>query len=246
MTSLTQATLERLRATGLECFLGVGTDLPDDFSFEPPCSIKWMHAHFKLRIGAFSYAVSGFYFNVGIGRYTSIGETVQVGRGDHPTSWVTTSPAFYVSPLFQIGREFDSSDLYDNYKPNLPDGKSAGTLKFTNIGNDVYIGHGAFIRPGLTIGDGSIIAANSVVVKDVPPYAVVAGNPATVKKMRIPERLIEPLLAVEWWRFAPWQLQTVDMTDPEIALPYLQDLCSRLEPYVPGFKLIQEFIDPKL
>ena len=74
--------------------------------------------------------------------------------------------------------------------PVLPPGKVPTQLKLTNIGNDVYIGHAAFIRPGVTIGHGAIVAAHAVVVKDVPPYAIVAGNPAVVKKYRFaPEQI---------------------------------------------------------
>ena len=67
-------------------------DLPADTVFEPPCSIKWMRAEHSLRLGAFSYAVSGYYFAAAIGRYESIGEQVQVGRGSHPVRWASTSP----------------------------------------------------------------------------------------------------------------------------------------------------------
>lgn len=74
--------------------------------------------------------------------------------------------------------------------------KAATQHIVTYIGHDVYIGHGAFIRPGITIGHGAVVAANAVVVKDVPPYAVVAGNPAMVKKFRLPESLIPRMLAV--------------------------------------------------
>jgi acetyltransferase-like isoleucine patch superfamily enzyme len=201
-----------------------------------------MHAHNKLVIGAFSYAVRGSYFNVSIGRYTSIGEDVQVGRGDHPTSWVTTSPAFYTGNLFRVGTEFVGANLFHQFSPVLPAGKSPPDVKLTNIGNDVYIGHGAFIRPGVSIGNGAIIAAEAVVVKDVPPYAVVAGNPAVIKKFRVPERLIDPMLALEWWRFAPWQLEGVDMTEVESALSLLERLCPKLKPFANGFLHISSFL----
>lgn len=69
--------------------------LPDSCLLELPCSLKWMSAHYHLRLGAFSYAVSGYYFGVEIGRYVSIGEQVQIGRGSHPVSWASTSPVFY-------------------------------------------------------------------------------------------------------------------------------------------------------
>lgn len=69
----------------------------------------------------------------------------------------------------------------------------------TIVGNDVWIGTEALIMPGLTIGDGSIIAARSVVTRDVPPYAVIAGNPAKVVKVRFDTHTVERLLAVAWW-----------------------------------------------
>jgi hypothetical protein len=106
-------------------------------------------------------------------------------------------------------------------------------LKHTSIGNDVYIGHGAFIRPGVTIGDGSIIGARAVVVKDVPPYTVVAGNPARFRKFRVPPELISPLLQAAWWRFAPWQLAGIDVTSPAAALAGLNDRLATLQPFAP-------------
>ncbi|ASY62348.1 Chloramphenicol acetyltransferase [Sinorhizobium sojae CCBAU 05684] len=71
----------------------------------------------------------------------------------------------------------------------------------TIVGNDVWIGMEATILPGVRIGDGAIIAAKSVVAKDVPPYAVVAGNPARVVRMRFPAGVVERLLAIAWWRW---------------------------------------------
>lgn len=69
----------------------------------------------------------------------------------------------------------------------------------TIVGNDVWIGHDARILPGVSIGDGVIVAAGAVVARDVPPYAVVAGNPAKVVRMRFPEDVIAKLLQLRWW-----------------------------------------------
>ena len=69
----------------------------------------------------------------------------------------------------------------------------------TVLGNDVWIGMEAVILPGVTIGHGAIIAAKSVVPHDVPPFAIVAGNPAKVVKMRFDKRTVERLLHVVWW-----------------------------------------------
>ncbi|MGB3388836.1 MAG: CatB-related O-acetyltransferase [Pseudaminobacter sp.] len=71
----------------------------------------------------------------------------------------------------------------------------------TIVGNDVWIGMEALVMPGVTIGDGAIIAARSVVTRDVPPYAIVAGNPAKIVKVRFDAETVERLLAVAWWNW---------------------------------------------
>lgn len=76
----------------------------------------------------------------------------------------------------------------------------------TQVGNDVWFGFGATIMPGITIGHGSIIASKSVVTKNVPPYAIVAGNPARIVDMRFDDGTIERLLAVAWW---DWPVEKV-------------------------------------
>ncbi len=71
----------------------------------------------------------------------------------------------------------------------------------TVLGNDVWIGMEAVILPGVTIGDGAIVAAKSVVTHDVPPYAVVAGNPAKLVKTRFDRLVVSRLLAIGWWNW---------------------------------------------
>lgn len=72
----------------------------------------------------------------------------------------------------------------------------------TVVGNDVWIGYDATILPGITIGDGAIIAAKAVVTKDVPPYTVVGGNPARVIKERFDKQTVEKLLKIQWWNWS--------------------------------------------
>ncbi|WOS64584.1 CatB-related O-acetyltransferase [Sinorhizobium fredii GR64] len=86
----------------------------------------------------------------------------------------------------------------DGFDPAL---YATGYRGDTNVGNDVWIGMEATILPGVTIGDGAVVAAKSVVTKEVPPYAIVAGNPARVVKMRFPAAAVERLLAIAWWNW---------------------------------------------
>ena len=67
------------------------------------------------------------------------------------------------------------------------------------VGNDVWLGYDALILPGVTIGDGAIVAARAVVTRDVPPYTVVGGNPARPLKQRFPDAVVAELLALRWW-----------------------------------------------
>lgn len=86
------------------------------------------------------------------------------------------------------------------------------------IGNDVWIGHNATIMAGVKIGDGAIIATNSTVVKDVEPYAIVGGNPASEIKKRFQKSIIEKLLELKWW---DWDIEKItqniqNLTDNKI------------------------------
>jgi virginiamycin A acetyltransferase len=72
----------------------------------------------------------------------------------------------------------------------------------TEIGNDVWIGYGATIMPGVKVGNGAIIASQSVVTKDVPDYAIAGGNPARVIRVRYDEDTVELLLEIAWWNWS--------------------------------------------
>jgi acetyltransferase-like isoleucine patch superfamily enzyme len=209
--------ISMLRNRGVEVLpRGAGSSirLPQHTRIEAPASLKWTEFDHSLHLGAFSYQVSGYCFAARIGRYCSFGEQVQIGRQNHPTTWAFTSPAFYLGDrVFDLDGGFEGAEAYHSY--TFQHSEAPTKLKVTTIGNDVWIGHGAYIAAGVTIGDGVIVAAHAVVTKDVPSYTVVAGNPAVIKRLRLPEILISPMLRCKWWRFAPWQLKHLDPANPE-------------------------------
>lgn len=89
---------------------------------------------------------------------------------------------------------------------NAMEEKSYPVKGDTAVGNDVWIGYGATIMPGVTIGDGAIIATKSVVTKDVAPYSIVGGNPAKEIRKRFSKDKIEQLLAMRWW---DWPIEQI-------------------------------------
>lgn len=121
-----------------------------------------------------------------IGKYVSISWNVSFGgAGNVRHQYDRIS----LSPFYQL-RQFGLVD--ENEEVSVPN---------VVIGNDVWIGMGSMLMGGVTVGDGAVIGAGSVVTKDVPPYAIVYGSPAKVHKYRFEEKVIEKLLRWEWWNW---------------------------------------------
>jgi virginiamycin A acetyltransferase len=137
-----------------------------------------------IDIGLYSYG--GFTLDLPpgtvIGRYTSWPRNLLVINGSHPTNFKSHHPFFFNSEL--------------GYTDELLI-KRRSTL---TIGNDVYIGLNVIIMPSVTkIGDGAVIGAGSVVIKDIPPFSIAMGNPARVLKMRFSPETIAKIVASRWW-----------------------------------------------
>lgn len=220
---------DELAKLGVNCLHPPNSySLPANTLLEPPCSLKWMRAEYALELGAFSYAVSGYFFNASIKRYSSLGEGIEIGRHSHPLDFCSTSPVLY--------RPFSAALGLDQHY-SLPDkpfkvSRAPTILKKTVIGNDVYVGHQAMIMPGVTLGDGCVVGARSVVTKDVPPYAIVAGAPAQIKRFRFNETTVERLCKSQWWRYSPKQLQGLDIAEVEQFLDYVENLnANPIQPY---------------
>ena len=135
--------------------------------------------------------------NAEIGKFSCIGPEVVVGLGKHPSrGFVTSHPSFY-STRGQAIESFVEESIFGEYAP-------------ITIGNDVWIGARSIVLDGVKSGDGAIVGAGAVVTRDVEPYAVVAGSPATLVRYRFDADDIECLLQFKWWeRDRDWLRENV-------------------------------------
>jgi virginiamycin A acetyltransferase len=164
--------------------------------------------HPNIEIGDYSY-YSDFdpvddyaariapYIYPGAPERLAIGKFVQIAHGarfitssaNHPMGGFSTYPFAVFNP--------DTMTAYADEVAAHGD---------TTVGHDVWVGYKAMILPGVTIGHGAIIAAGAVVSRDVPPYAIVGGNPANIIRMRFAAETIAALLAIAWW---DWDIERI-------------------------------------
>jgi acetyltransferase-like isoleucine patch superfamily enzyme len=150
-----------------------------------------------------------------IGAYCSIGARTAINPFNHPTRWLSTHE-FQYHP--------NSYDWVAEYQDLARLGRSSDMFGKANIGNDVWTGHNVNILADVTIGDGAIIAAGSVVTKDVPPYAIAAGVPAVVKGIRFADSVIERLLKLKWWELELSQLSGLPFRDIERCMDLIENI----------------------
>ncbi len=138
--------------------------------------------------------------------YDFLGDTLRIGR----FCAIATGARFVMNGANHAMTGF-STFPFNVFGGGWEEGFDRGTITAglrgdTVIGNDVWIGAEAVILPGVTIGDGAVIGAFSVVTKDVAPYAIVAGNPATERRRRFAPETVERLLRVAWWN---WPIERI-------------------------------------
>ncbi len=145
-------------------------------------------------IGCGTYFDRNASFNGRIGRFCSVGENFRTVHGVHPYTYpfATTSPMFFSLQNRSHATFADSQDFEESRNV-------AGTDFPVVIGNDVWINSCVTIVAGVTVGDGAVLLAGSVVTKDVPPYAIVGGVPARVLRYRFRPADIDYLLRLRWW-----------------------------------------------
>lgn len=162
-----------------------------------------------------------------IGKFCAIATGVQfiMGGANHKLDGVSTYPF----PIFGHG--------WESHMPLLMDLPSRGD---TIIGHDVWIGYQATLMPGVTIGDGAVIAAKAVVTRDVPPYTIVGGNPAQPIRSRFSPEDIERLLTLQWWH---WNIDQITQAIPQIMVGDVDTLWNyyqTLQPQHPPSPIVQQ------
>jgi len=204
--------------------------------YESPVKIGGVEICKSIKIGAYSYFRTGLVRRVrSIGRYCSIGPAVMIGETEHPTNWLSSSPFQYSDKWrrkwFNMRELAISDEVKLRLKADVPRGAPI-------IGNDVWIGGRVFVRAGVTIGDGAICAAGAVVMKDVPPYAIVGGCPAKVIRMRFDDATIERLMRVRWWQYDAKDIVNLPFYDVKRALDCLEEMVANgLQPRPISYKV---------
>ncbi len=149
-----------------------------------------------------------------IGKYCSIAAHTRINPGNHPLDRVMLSHVSYRSSAYGLGP--DDPAFFD-WRRSSP----------VTLGHDVWIGHAAIILPGLRIGTGAAIGAGTVVTKDVPPFAVVVGNPGRVLRLRFPDPIVEALQRIAWW---DWPHDRLGRAMADIRSLGAAEFCARYDP----------------
>lgn len=168
----------------------------------------------NCKVGRYTYGyeelLEYYPLAIRIGRYCSINRTAKIWN-NHPIGYVTTHPMLDYRMFYSCDKQEERNEYCKKY------GKFFDNVDFENsplrkndavtIGNDVWIGANVIILPGVTIGDGAVLAAGAVVTKDIEPYTIVGGIPASTIKKRFSDELIEKFLKIKWWN---WSIQKIE------------------------------------
>ncbi|WP_277543005.1 DapH/DapD/GlmU-related protein [Haloarcula laminariae] len=148
-----------------------------------------------------------------VGRFASVATDVRLGPTNHPIDRPTAHHLTYRAQRYELG---DDDESVFEWRADQP----------VEVGHDTWLGHGAIVLPGVTIGNGAVVGAGAVVTEDVPAYTVVAGIPAAPIRRRFSPEVAERIEATEWWN---WDHDTLAER-----LPAFRDLETFLDEYAPA------------
>ena len=169
----------------------------------------------EVKMGDYSYVVNDAQITyTTIGKFCSIAAMTRINPGNHPMHRASQAHFIYRASAYFEG-EKDEAEFFDWRRQHHVD-----------IGHDVWIGHGAIILPGRSVGNGAVVAAGAVVTKDVPPYTIVAGNPARAIRRRCPEEVADRLAALAWW---DWDHETLRRTLPDFRKLAVEEFLDKYE-----------------
>jgi phosphonate metabolism protein (transferase hexapeptide repeat family) len=155
----------------------------------------------EVALGDYAYVVNDSDIAYArIGKFTSIAAMTRINPGNHPMQRASQSHFTYRASAYFEGEQ-DETEFFAWRRSHQ-----------VTIGHDVWIGHGAIVLPGRSIGTGAVVGAGSVVTKDVPDYAIVAGNPARVIRLRFPSEIVQRMAALAWW---DWPHETLRQALPD-------------------------------
>ncbi|WP_458761381.1 chloramphenicol acetyltransferase [Afipia sp. TerB] len=169
----------------------------------------------EVAMSDYSYVVNDAQITYStIGKFCSIAAMTRINPGNHPMHRASQAHFTYRASAYFPG-EPDDADFFDWRRSHRVD-----------IGHDVWIGHGAVILPGRNIGTGAVVAAGSIVTKDVPAYTIVGGNPARPIRRRFPEDVASRLIELAWW---DWDHDTLRTALPDFRNLEVGDFLAKYE-----------------
>ena len=179
-------------------------------------------------LGFMSFSNSALSPKLTVGRYCSIAHAVELHLAGHPVDHIS-SASFTHDAQAGLVRSLLHDLKRTDYLP-----AEFETRPPPMIEHDVWIGARASLLPGITVRTGAIVAANSVVTRDVGPYEIVAGNPARLVRKRFSEELISALLASQWWLYRFTDFAGLPFDDPSRFVEGFMARKADLEPYRPA------------
>lgn len=142
----------------------------------------------NVKMGSYSYTGQYcFIQNARIGKFANLAAMVRIGPTDHPMERASLHHFTYRAPMYGLADQNEEAFFQKREE------------RITEIGHDTWIGHGSIIKPGLRVGNGAVVGAGTMVTKDIPPYAIVVGNPGRILRYRFDPDTIGDLEDIQWW-----------------------------------------------